>query len=102
LLLTGPRGFGKTVPLAEIASRAATAHGWPHLLVEVTPSAPFTAQLVAGAREIAQLFKDARPGERLHATEAGSAGAGGRDRRRSAVRAVLRAVDAALRSSRMH
>jgi MoxR-like ATPase len=41
VLLIGARGVGKTVLLEEIANRAAAAHGWPHVHVELTSSSSF-------------------------------------------------------------
>ncbi|MDQ6613386.1 MAG: ATP-binding protein [Actinomycetota bacterium] len=62
LLLVGQRGVGKTVLLGEIADRAAQAYGWPRLHVEVTPSTPFTPDVVAAARELVASFDDPTPG----------------------------------------
>jgi hypothetical protein len=41
------RGVGKTVLLEEIASRAAAAHGWPRMHVELTSSSSFVDQFIA-------------------------------------------------------
>ena len=62
LLLVGQRGVGKTVLLGEIADRAAHVYGWPRLHVEVTPSTPFTPDVIVAARELVASFDDATPG----------------------------------------
>ena len=74
LLIVGPRGVGKSVLLGEIAERAATSYGWPRLHVEVTPSVPFTPELVDGARDLLARFDQAAPGGlRVHEATVGAA-----------------------------
>jgi hypothetical protein len=70
LLFVGPRGVGKTVLLEEIASRAAAAHGWPRMHVELTSSSSFVEQLIAETVETLAFLRAARPGNRFRATEA--------------------------------
>jgi hypothetical protein len=54
LVMTGARGVGKTVILAEAAARAAEAHSWLTVAVEARPGASFLHQVTAlllGARD---------------------------------------------------
>ncbi|MGO9789992.1 MAG: AAA family ATPase [Solirubrobacteraceae bacterium] len=80
LLLVGARGVGKTVLLGEIAARAAAAHGWPHVHVEVTPSAPFAPSLVESVASTVTLLAGGAARKRIRATDtvlrAGLAGVG--------------------------
>jgi AAA ATPase domain len=70
LLLVGARGVGKTVLLEEIANRAAAAHGWPRMHVELTSSSSFVEQLIAETAGTLALFRGARPANRFRATDA--------------------------------
>lgn len=113
LLIVGSRGVGKTVLLAEVASRAGTRYGWPRLHVEMSSGAPFTPKLLAVTGEVAAQF-DAVPardrmrrsetvvraqiagiGGEMHFTPATSAPPDPSGALRSALRNVMgRAVDA--------
>ncbi len=69
LLLVGARGVGKTVLLGEIAARAVAAHGWPHVHVEVTPSAPFAPLLVESVASTVRLLDGGAARKRIRATD---------------------------------
>lgn len=69
LLLFGARGVGKTVLLAEIATRAAAGYGWPRVHIEITPSsalATLLAEAVAGTVALLQSGPERR---RLRTTD---------------------------------
>jgi hypothetical protein len=65
LPLLGARGVGKTVLLEEIANRAAAAHGWPRMHVELRLVRRPVDRETAGTRGV---LRGDRPGNRLHAT----------------------------------
>ena len=80
LLFVGARGVGKTVLLGEIAARAGSSQGWPHVHIEVTPSVPFGPALADAVAGTARLLEGSRRRARIRATEtvlrAGLPGAG--------------------------
>jgi hypothetical protein len=69
LLLVGARGVGKTVLLGEIAARAASAHGWPHAHLEITPSTPLGPSLVNSVAGTVALIEGRRARRRIRATD---------------------------------
>ncbi len=69
LLLLGARGVGKTVLLGEIAGRAGVRHGWPHVHLEITPSAPFAPQLLQTVASTMELLEGDPARRRLRATD---------------------------------
>ena len=69
LLLVGARGVGKTVLLGEIAGRAGATHGWPHVHLEITPSASFAPQLLQAVASAIELLEGGRRRRRLRATD---------------------------------
>jgi len=70
LVLTGPRGVGKTVILGEAASRAADTYAWLTAPVEVRPGRPFLPLLADRLLAIRDLYRQAKPGTRLRVTGA--------------------------------
>jgi hypothetical protein len=69
LLLVGARGVGKTVLLGEIAGRAGATHGWPHVHLEITPSASFAPQLLQAVARAIDLLEGGPGRRRLRATD---------------------------------
>ncbi len=59
-LVTGPRGLGKTVLLAEAAALAGAQFGWPRVHVEVRPKTAFTPDLSAALERARTLIEQPR------------------------------------------
>ncbi len=59
-LLTGPRGVGKTVLLAEAATLAGAQFGWPRVHVEARPKTAFTPDLAAALGRTRELIEQPR------------------------------------------
>jgi hypothetical protein len=70
MVLVGPRGMGKTVLLAEIASRAAERYGWPPLAVEAPLSGHLSPSLSRRAEGVKRLLSEQPEGAGLRLTEA--------------------------------
>jgi len=80
-LLTGARGVGKTVLLAEAGTIAGLRFGWPRVHVEMRPETPFTPDLIDAIARANELLEQA-PSKRALRTEsvtvrAGVPGVGG-------------------------
>ena len=69
LLIVGARGVGKTVLLAEVASRAGQRYGWPRLHVEMSPGAPFTPTMLAACDDVATRFETTPRRQRMRRSE---------------------------------
>ena len=70
MVLVGPRGMGKTVLLAEIASRAAERYGWPPLAVEAPLSGHLSPALSGRAEAVRRLLSEQPEGTRMRLTDA--------------------------------
>lgn len=65
LVLVGSRGVGKTVLLGEIATVAASRHGWLAVRVEIRPGVAFTAQLIERLDAARELLAETPEGGRF-------------------------------------
>ncbi len=70
IVLTGPRGVGKTVILGEAAARVADNHAWLTAPVEVRSGKPFTPQLIERLVAVRDLYRQTRKGSRVEVTGA--------------------------------
>ena len=69
LLIVGARGVGKTVLLAEVASRAGQRYGWPRLHVEMSPGTPFTPTMLTACGEVATQLETRPRRQRMRRSE---------------------------------
>lgn len=70
LILTGSRGVGKTVLLAEAAAIAAREHSWLTTPIEIRPQRPFTPQFIERLGAVRDLYRQAPPGRHLEVAAA--------------------------------
>ena len=70
ILLSGPRGVGKTVLLSDAADRARAGYGWPRLHVEIKPGRPFTPELVEESQRLTRLVEQSPTGRPFRLTSA--------------------------------
>lgn len=65
LVLVGSRGVGKTVLLGEIATVAASRHGWLAVRMEIRPGVAFTSQILERLDAARELLADTPAGGRF-------------------------------------